>query len=211
MNRITAIVGSFVIGNLFCGIAAYYSVAAYYGWNPATARPRIGGLPIPYPAGHLLILAIAFALVGIAFAAPFWVLLFRRSAARTLDASNGRQKTTTQANSGTIEEGPESFGAGWGKMSLPVKATIGIVDRSDAREIGLSAMQLDNIGFSGKYNAVVVSFLDKRTRAHLYNAAGMYAREGAEVRISSALAEYLGCRLAEQIQIEALAVGDQRQ
>jgi hypothetical protein len=67
-------------------------------------------------------------------------------------------------------------------------------------------MQLDNIGHSGKYDAVVVSFLNTRIRAHIYNAFGMQAMDGAEVRISSALGKHLDCTVGDEILIEGLAI-----
>jgi hypothetical protein len=67
-------------------------------------------------------------------------------------------------------------------------------------------MQLDNIGHIGKYNAVVVAYLEKKTRARIYNAFGIRGMEGSEIRISSALARLLTCRVGEEILIESLAV-----
>lgn len=57
---------------------------------------------------------------------------------------------------------PPKFGSGWGAMELPVKAKVGVIDVSGVAEIGLSAMQLDNIGHVGRYDAAVVSFLEKK-------------------------------------------------
>jgi hypothetical protein len=99
-----------------------------------------------------------------------------------------------------------TFGAAWGKMTLPVRARIGVIDKSDTLELGLSAMQLDNIGHTGKYNAVVVAYLEKKIRARIYNAFGMRGMEGSEIRISSALARLLTCGVGEEILIESLAV-----
>lgn len=98
------------------------------------------------------------------------------------------------------------FGSSWGKLILPVRAKVGIIDTSPIPNVGLSAMQLDNIDFNGKYNAVVVGFTDKSVKAHVYNAWGLHAMEGDEVRISSALADELGCGINEYINIESLAV-----
>ena len=103
-----------------------------------------------------------------------------------------------------------TFGEGWGRLNLPVRARIGVIDQSETLDVGLNAMQLDNIGHTGKYNAVVVAFLDKKIRARdLQNAFGMLVMEGHEIRVSSALAEYLGCRIGEDILIESLAVIDE--
>ena len=33
MSKIAAIAGSSIIGNILCGIAAFYTMAGYYGWN----------------------------------------------------------------------------------------------------------------------------------------------------------------------------------
>jgi hypothetical protein len=113
-----------------------------------------------------------------------------------------------QAHTTATREPPlaVSFGEGWGKMTLPVRARIGVIDKSDALELGLSAMQLDNIGHTGKYNAVVVAYLEKKARAAVFNAFGMRAMEGSEIRISSALARHLGCNVGEELLVESLAV-----
>jgi hypothetical protein len=98
------------------------------------------------------------------------------------------------------------FGEDWGEMTPPVRARIGVIDKSDAFEVGLSAMQLDNIGYSGEYNAVVVACVDEKARARVYNAFGMQSLGGSKIRVSSALAESLGCSVGEDIFIESLAV-----
>ena len=38
------------------------------------------------------------------------------------------------------------FGQDWGRLDLPIRGRIGVIDESKELEIGLSAMQLDNIG-----------------------------------------------------------------
>jgi len=101
-----------------------------------------------------------------------------------------------------------TFGIGWEELALPIRARVGVIDKSDSLEIGLTARQLRNMAHTGKYNAVVTSFLGNKTRARTYNAFGMKALEGSEIRISSALAEYLGCRAGEEILIESLAIID---
>lgn len=71
------------------------------------------------------------------------------------------------------------FGQQWGKLELPINALIGVIDKSEKLEIGLSAMQLANIGFSGEYNALTLRFLNKAIKAYVYNAFGMKALGGA--------------------------------
>lgn len=117
------------------------------------------------------------------------------------------QSSSTQDLSPNIRNDESRvFGQTWGKMRLPLRARVGIIDPSDEFEIGLSAMQLDNIGHTGKYNGVIVGFLERKTKAKSYNAFGMMAMEGSEIRLSSALADYLSCVVGEEISIEGLAV-----
>ena len=103
----------------------------------------------------------------------------------------------------TIE--PSVFGDDWGQMDLPVSAEIGAIDQSERLEIGLSAMQFDNIDWSGEYNAVWVRCRKKTIPTYVYNAFGIHAMEGFKVRISSALADELGCEVGEEIWIDGLA------
>lgn len=98
------------------------------------------------------------------------------------------------------------FGSTWGKLKLPIKAKVGIIDKHEIPQIGLSAMQLDNIGHSGKYNGVVASFVDKKVQSRLYNAYGIHAMDADEVRISSALSSLLGCSVNDYIGIESVTV-----
>lgn len=98
------------------------------------------------------------------------------------------------------------FGNTWDELELPVKAKVGIIDDHTLPLIGLSAMQLSNIGHEGEYNGVVVSYIDKTARAQTYNAFGMHAMRGEKVRISSILATQLECKVNDFINIESLAV-----
>lgn len=104
-----------------------------------------------------------------------------------------------------------SFGQAWGKIKLPVRARVAVIDQSDRLEIGLSAMQLDNIGWVGEYNAVQIQFGNNYAKAYVYNASGIGSLSGDNVRISSALSEDLGCTTNEFIVIKALAIIEDRQ
>lgn len=97
------------------------------------------------------------------------------------------------------------FGQNWGTLDLPIRARVGVIDESKELEIGLSAMQLDNIGWSGEYNALRVTCLDT-VKAVAYNAFGMRAMDDSNVRISSALAKEIDCNVGEVISIDALAI-----
>ena len=113
--------------------------------------------------------------------------------------------------SGLLYSGPsnadQKFGEDWGPLDLPVAARVGIIDESDEFEVGLSAMQLDNVGHSGEYKGLIVKHSDNTIKAKVYNAFGMQAlRESSSVRISSALAMKLGCKVGDNILIEGLAV-----
>ncbi len=99
-----------------------------------------------------------------------------------------------------------AFGQAWGKIDLPVNARVGAIDLSDRLEIGLSAMQLDNIGWKGNYNAVQIRFMNTVVKAFVYNAYGVKSLQGGNVRISSALSDTLGCNVREHISIESLAI-----
>ena len=111
---------------------------------------------------------------------------------------------STLGDQGEQVETGRSFGETWGKLQLPVWARVAVIDSADQLEIGLNAMQVDNIGWSGEYDAVIVEFLGKQVRASAYNAFGMRALEGARVRISSALAAELQCGEDDTIGIVAL-------
>lgn len=125
---------------------------------------------------------------------------------------------------------PNRFGKEWSKLDSPIVGTVGAIDDNgtDAGEnrIGLSAMQLSNLGLERKqeitdtkswltrqvlrntegltsdteYGMVKVVFEDKQAFAQVYNAFGKLGFEGPKVRISSKLADEL--KLAEGTQIE---------
>ena len=94
------------------------------------------------------------------------------------------------------------FGSQWDEMELPIKAKVGVVD--SGRGIGLSAMQLRNIGWSGKYHAVRLKCGDRTATASVYNAFGIQGMDGNEVRISAGLSCRLRCDEGDEIVIEGL-------
>lgn len=95
-----------------------------------------------------------------------------------------------------------SFGNGWGLIGSPektdVQAVVGAVsDDSDLR-IGLTAMQLDNIG----YGQISVRLYDKDpTPVEVYNAFGANAQDGSKVWISRGLAEKMELRPGEIFKV----------
>ena len=56
MGRIMAFAGSSIVGNIFCGIAAYFAIAAYYGWNMPTQPHATGTSPMLNSSGHSLLI-----------------------------------------------------------------------------------------------------------------------------------------------------------
>jgi hypothetical protein len=187
VNEHLSRIGAALLGGavVFAAAGATSALTASGGWSN--------------PVVIALLIAAALCLV-----AALWAL-----AARTAPdhVGAGRVPPEDQAHESTPHSGSVvSFGDAWGRMTLPIRARVGVIDSSDALELGLSAMQLDNIGHTGRYDAVVVSFVNTRIRAHIYNAFGMQAMEGAEVRISSAFAKHLDCNVGDEILIEGLAV-----
>jgi len=181
------------------GAALLGGVVVLVAAGATSALTASGGWSNPVVIG--LLIAAALCLVG-----ALWALGAARTAPDPVrfrgELLEGQANELTTRASGSAV----SFGETWGRMTIPVRARIGVIDKSDALKVGLNATQLHNIGHTGKYDAVVVAFLDTRIRARIYNAFGMQAMEGAEVRISSALAKHLDCNVGDEILIESLAV-----
>ncbi len=93
-----AILGSSILGNLFCGVAAFYAVAAYYGWN---VRPEsyTHSRPAVDEAGHPFVLFGLLLIVGLVFLLPSWIAIYK--------AFHPQQKQYQSQKQGT--ENTESF------------------------------------------------------------------------------------------------------
>lgn len=90
-----------------------------------------------------------------------------------------------------------SFGNGWGLIGSPektdVQAVVGAIsDDSDLR-IGLTAMQLDNLGH--RYGQISIQLYDEDpTPVEIYNASKTNAQDGSKIWISRGLAEKMELR-----------------
>jgi len=119
-----------------------------------------------------------------------------------------------------------SFGNQWGSVSQPVTAVVEQIDSGQPKQIGLSAMQLDNLSLERQshidvsvlqsmvarnkkklasgtdYPTVNVSANGKSTNTPVYNAFGHMANNQSNgVRISEQLATKLGVRVGDTITI----------
>lgn len=122
------------------------------------------------------------------------------------------------------------FGITWKKLTQPVEAIVGAIDNDgynvEMCRVGLSALQLANLGINGRsaplnvtdlqkvvranekglldgqdYGDVVVEFRGHKKSAQVYNAFGPKCMKGCEVRVSSTLAEDLGLKLEDKIKL----------
>lgn len=97
-----------------------------------------------------------------------------------------------------------SFGNRWGLIGCHEKSDVQVVvgaitDDSDLR-IGLTAMQLDNIGYG--YGKISVQLYDEApTPVKVYNAFGVNAQDGSKIWISHGLAEKMELRLGEALKV----------
>ncbi|MDO8583068.1 MAG: hypothetical protein Q7R51_00885 [bacterium] len=128
--------------------------------------------------------------------------------------------------------GSSKFGSEWGEQKLPVVGIVGAIDDvgDDAQEqrIGLSAMQLTNIGLKKKrnpkdllnlqrsilrntegltdddeYSMVVVKLDQEETYADAYNASGKLTLGiGSGIRVSKKLADELGLKIGSKLVID---------
>jgi len=103
------------------------------------------------------------------------------------------------------------FGLIWGKIPMPIIATIGAIDDEECNilRIGLNAMQIDNTIHTNKYDDLMVGFNEKTAIVHVYNAWGINKMERNNIRISKALANRLNCSIGDDIEIlDAVTIHD---
>lgn len=122
------------------------------------------------------------------------------------------------------------LGRGWGKIKQPTEGIIAAIDNDgynvELYRVGLSAMQLDNLGIERKsaplnrntlmktinanerglldgqdYGRLIIEFGEQSVSAQAYNAFGMRAIGGCGIRVSSTLAEELGLRLEDRVKL----------
>jgi len=95
-----------------------------------------------------------------------------------------------------------SFGNGWGLIGslekTDVQAVVGAVSDDLDLRIGLTAMQLDNLG----YGTISVQSYDKNsTPVEVHNAFGENAQDGSKIWISRGLAEKMELRPGEVLKL----------
>jgi len=84
MSRPWAILGSSQLANVFFGVAAYYTMAAYYGWNAPAAMPASGGGPVAATsAGHPFIVVCLLVVAALVCSVPGWLTIYRTQYRRT--------------------------------------------------------------------------------------------------------------------------------
>ena len=122
------------------------------------------------------------------------------------------------------------FGQGWGRIEQPTEGIVAAIDNDgyniELYRVGLSAMQMDNLGIERRsepldrqalmrtiranerglldgqdYGNLVVEFEGHKKHSQVYNAFGMRVIGGCGVRVSSTLAEDLGLKLEDKIQL----------
>jgi hypothetical protein len=123
-----------------------------------------------------------------------------------------------------------SFGNQWGELSQPVTAVVEAIDEGQPQQVGLSAMQLDNLALSGKrkshidanvlqrmvqrnkkrlpassdYPPVTISANGTTASVPVYNAFGHMSTERPNgVRISDQLATKLHVKVGDTITISS--------
>lgn len=80
------------------------------------------------------------------------------------------------------------------------EARVGVIDENGGYTIGLSAMQLRNIGFG--YGKVFVQLYEEDpSPVDVYNAFGVNSQDGEKIRISGSLAEKMELRLGDTLKI----------
>lgn len=99
------------------------------------------------------------------------------------------------------------FGASWGNLGstaeTTVRACVGGIELGDDCRIGLSAMQMDNLGYHPR--AIFRVALNKSSRFYLvktYNAFGPKALSKDEIWVSKELADNLQLQLGDVITIK---------
>ncbi len=119
------------------------------------------------------------------------------------------------------------LGVGWEKIEPPVEGTIAAIDDDGDYRVGLSAKQLRNLALERKtgrmnerdlknvfalsaeelsyiqdYGSIAVEYADRIRQAKVYNAFGPMSTGSPDgIRISSALADYLGVHLEDKIKL----------
>jgi hypothetical protein len=80
MGKITTVTGSSTLANIFFGIAAYYSMGSYYGWNQAQPLPppsaASGASAMSSGAHPAIVIAILLA-CALVSSVPAWVIAYR--------------------------------------------------------------------------------------------------------------------------------------
>jgi len=142
---------------------------------------------------------------------------------RTID-ENGRLRYKCE------NQTKNPFGMGWGKVEQPAEGIVAAIDEDGSNfqmeRIGLSAMQLDNLGVERessplnahklmeviekseeglrdgqKFGFADVQFGENIRKVEVYNAFGMKSSGGCGVRASSALADELGLELGSKVRL----------
>lgn len=98
----------------------------------------------------------------------------------------------------------QRFRMGWGKLPLPIKAKVAVIDHG-GHAVGLSAMQLDALGIHS--GVVRLRHGNNFTNAKVWNAFGTnYVADPESIRITDSVAATLGCSVHDEIEfVEATA------
>jgi hypothetical protein len=92
MGRIYGVAGSSVIGNIFCGIAAYYAIAGYYGWNAPSQPHASGASAMLANSGHPILIILGLFVVGLVCSLPAWIAVYKSF---YLQPTEGTPRSTT--------------------------------------------------------------------------------------------------------------------
>jgi len=88
MGRIYGVAGSSVVGNIFCGIAAYYAVAGYYGWNtPGQQHHPSEATAMLANSGHPILIIVSLFIVGLTCSLPGWIAVYKTFRSSSSDSS----------------------------------------------------------------------------------------------------------------------------
>ena len=99
------------------------------------------------------------------------------------------------------------FGSQWDEIPLPATAVVSLILDGDKPEIGLSAMQLDNIGYDAAVASVTLEKDGHTVAAEVYNACRMGAHKKPDgVTITDAVAKSLHLEPLDTFDITGLII-----
>lgn len=97
MGKLYGLAGSSLIGNIFCGVAAYYAVAGYYGWNTPTQPHPSGASAMLANFGHPNLIIVGLFTVGLICSLPGWIALYNSFYPQSAERGKAPRSATANA------------------------------------------------------------------------------------------------------------------